>query len=77
MGDFEKERIEKVWKCPENGDISNCPIRHHCTYSGFGWFLYSMGVSAQPVKIDFKCDKCGAIIESTTDKAIMKKFVGR
>lgn len=46
-------------------------------YSSFGWLLYSIGMSAQPVKVDFIDPETGQIVGSTTDPSELKKYVGR
>ena len=46
-------------------------------YSSFGWLLYSIGMSAQPVKVDFIDPETGQVVSSTTDPAELKKYVGR
>lgn len=46
-------------------------------YSTFGWLLYSIGMSAKPVKVDFIDSETGEIVRSTTDPDELKKYVGR
>ena len=46
-------------------------------YSGFGWFLYLLGMSAKPTKVDFINPETGEIVDSTTDPEELKKYVGR
>jgi hypothetical protein len=60
--------------CDEN---KNYPVEFECTYSGFGWLLFSIGMSAKPTRVDFICSNCKEIIESTSNPEILKKYVGR
>ncbi|MBU2492520.1 MAG: hypothetical protein KJ571_07810 [Bacteroidetes bacterium] len=46
-------------------------------YSSFGWLLYSIGMSAKPVKVDFLDPDTNELVSSTTDPEILKKYVGR
>lgn len=46
-------------------------------YSSFGWFLYWVGMSAKPIKVDFIDPDTGDVVSSTTDPAELKKYVGR
>lgn len=46
-------------------------------YSSFGWILYSIGMSAQPIRVDFIDPETGQVVGSTTDPAELKKYVGR
>ena len=46
-------------------------------YSSFGWFLYWIGMSAKPIKVDFIDPEKGSVVSSTTDPAVLKKYVGR
>lgn len=63
--------------CSCGYDINDYHIHPKCEYSSFGWILYWIGMSAQPVKIDFVCDVCGEILRSTTEPGELKKYVGR
>ncbi|OGU35165.1 MAG: hypothetical protein A2068_01145 [Ignavibacteria bacterium GWB2_35_6b] len=46
-------------------------------YSSLGWLLYSIGMSAQPIKVDFIDPETGHVVGSTTDPVELKKYVGR
>lgn len=48
-----------------------------CKYSGVGWLLLFIGMSAQPTEVVFRCKKCGEIIESKTDEKTLKQYIGR
>jgi hypothetical protein len=64
-------------KCNCGFDKTSPNIIHKSEYSSFGWILYWIGISAQPNRINFLCDKCGEIIESTDNPEVLRKFVGR
>ncbi len=64
-------------KCSDGGDNKNYPVEFECTYSGLGWLLFSIGMSAKPTRVDFICANCKEIIESSSDPQTLKKYVGR
>ena len=57
--------------------IENKDLTFKTQYSSFGWFLYWIGMSAKPVKVDFFDRKTGEFVRSTTDPEELKKYVGR
>ncbi|MFA7227475.1 MAG: hypothetical protein WC061_00450 [Melioribacteraceae bacterium] len=64
-------------KCSCGYDRSSPHIRHNSEYSSFGMILYWIGISAVPARVNFQCDQCKEIIESTDDPSVIKKYVGR
>jgi hypothetical protein len=64
-------------KCSCGFDRSSPNIKHKSEYSTMGMILYWIGISAVPVRVNFHCDQCREIIESTDNPEIIKKFVGR
>ncbi len=46
-------------------------------YSALGWVLVSFGISHSPVKVVFSCDQCGEVLETITDKALLKEHTYR
>ncbi|GJQ62050.1 MAG: hypothetical protein SCALA702_11030 [Melioribacteraceae bacterium] len=65
-------------KCSCGFDESNKKwVMPVCEYSGIGWLLYFIGISAKPVKVKFKCQKCGDEFGETTDEETLKRYVGR
>jgi hypothetical protein len=55
--------------------------RHHylvepvCNYNWWGWVRLTLGVTAWPVSVSFKCLQCGEIIETTTDPEVLREQV--
>jgi hypothetical protein len=48
------------------------------TYTGWGWFLFTViGMSATPSKVEFVDKNTGKIEGESNNKKILKKFVGR
>ena len=52
-------------------------VEFECVYSGWGWLLFSIGMSARPSRVDFICRKCNQVIDSTSELVVLKKYVGR
>ena len=74
MSNFPKGFKDTKHNC---GDNKSYPVKFECTYSGLGWLLFSIGMSAKPTRVDFICSNCKEIIESSSDPQILKKYVGR
>jgi hypothetical protein len=77
MSDFPYGFKNTPHKCSLGSEIKNHPIDFECQYSGFGWLLFSIGMSAKPTRVNFICRNCKNVIESTADSEILKKYVGR
>ncbi|MBL1213937.1 MAG: hypothetical protein HND52_11320 [Ignavibacteriae bacterium] len=63
--------------CSDGSENKNHPVDFECTYSGLGWLLFSIGMSAKPTRVDFICTNCKKIIYTSTDSKILNKYVGR
>jgi len=66
---------------PEAENLPRCPCGHDRThflvspegkYTLIGWFWVTlMGVTTKPVRIDYRCRKCGNVLETTTDPKVL------
>jgi hypothetical protein len=57
-------------------NVKRYEVKTH--YSGFGWFLFTfIGMSAKPTRVDFIDRETGAVVRSTSDPEVLKKYVGR
>ncbi|MFQ5583128.1 MAG: hypothetical protein ACE5GL_01680 [Calditrichia bacterium] len=65
----------KNYTCPKCGE--NTRVDYRCSYSKTGKILLGIGISARPIRVDFKCRGCGEILESSTNPEVLKKYVGR
>lgn len=63
--------------CKCGYDKSNPNIVHKSVYSSLGWILNWIGISAQPIRVNYVCEVCGEVIESTDNPEVLKKYVGR
>ena len=61
----------------KKNDSPNKKLTFRTHYSGFGWFLYLVGMSAKPSKVDFINSETGEVVSSITDSKELKKYVGR
>lgn len=69
----------------EQGDwLKQCRCghnRHHylvepvCSYNWWGWVRLTLGVTAWPLAVHYKCLQCGDLIETTTDPEILSQQV--
>ena len=64
--------------CSCRNEINQSRITHETEYSQWGWFLFTvLGLSAKPKVVKFLCMDCGKVVKSSSEEAILKKFVGR
>ena len=42
----------------------------------WGWVLITVGITSIPIWMGFRCRRCKALIEETTDPAVMKRYRG-
>jgi len=64
-------------KCNCGYTIKDNKVIHECVYSGLGWFLFSLGMSAKPSEVKFKCVTCGVVFAIDKSNQTLKKYVGR
>ncbi|HPN37169.1 MAG TPA: hypothetical protein PL041_02115 [Melioribacteraceae bacterium] len=69
------EIINKKCKC--NKTINDNTVIHECIYSGLGYILFLIGMSAKPSMVKFKCVNCGVIFGIDKNPETLKKYVGR
>lgn len=68
---------EKNKKCKCGKTIKDDTIIHECKYTGVGWLLFSIGLSAKPSEVIFKCINCGEVYLIDKSEETLKKYVGR
>jgi hypothetical protein len=65
---------------PSPGEAKRCACGHarghHMVsadpeYSGWGWFLVLVGISATPHTVRFVCRRCEQVLETVTDRAAL------
>ena len=61
--------------CSCGHDRNHTLVRKKGEYSFWGWLALGMGATVVPRKLNFFCQKCGELIESTTDPDILNKEV--
>ncbi len=64
-------------------DLPRCACGHtrdhymvssDCTYSVGGYIWLIIGVTVYPIRVRFRCRKCGEVFETSTDPAVCKKY---
>lgn len=63
----------KTCKCGNNIESSNVNVS--IKYSLMGWFWWTMGTTAIPKQITFKCNQCNEIFEKLTEKSLIKYYI--
>jgi hypothetical protein len=61
-------------KCKCGHTIDDDFVTAKSRYNKWGWLLLSLAYSAKPVEIIFQCQKCGEIIEKSTDREVIEKY---
>ncbi len=64
-------------KCNCGYTIKDNKVIHECVYTGFGWLLFTIGMSAKPSEVIFKCVNCGVVFSKDKSNETLKKYVGR
>ena len=49
-------------------------VSSECTYSVGGYIWLIIGVTVYPIRVRFRCRKCGELFETSTDPEICKKY---
>jgi len=62
----------KFKKCSCSADVEDEKVTVKNHYSLMGWFWWSMGTTAIPKSISFKCNKCDIKFEEITDVGLIK-----
>ncbi|MCX7633486.1 MAG: hypothetical protein N2Z22_09175 [Turneriella sp.] len=44
-------------------------------YSKWGWFALLLGISANPILVQFACIRCGEVFDETNDPEELKKYI--
>jgi hypothetical protein len=61
-------------RCRCGHDKRHSRVRPGYHYGIVGSLLQIMGVSAVPTRIDFECGKCGEIVGSIVEPALLEKY---
>lgn len=65
-------------KCSCGYTKNDYQVERKSFYTKFGWFLVGgLGMSAKPIKVEYKCNECGDVLEIITDTEELKKYIGR
>jgi hypothetical protein len=69
------QEIIKNCKCGKT--IDDNMVIHECVYTGLGYLLFFIGMSAKPSAVKFKCVNCGDVFATDKREETLKKYVGR
>lgn len=67
--------LTKFKKCTCGVNIEDENVEIKMDYTLMGWFWWSMGATAIPKEITFRCKCCDKIFETLTDKEIIKYYI--
>lgn len=54
-------------RCKCGHDRTHYMVTPDGKYSGMGWFWVLFGVTTRPVRIEYRCRRCGEVFDETTD----------
>ena len=68
--------LEILEKCSCGHDRTHYMVSTLPTYTGWGTFWITLlGISAVPIRLDFKCRVCGEVFDFIRDSDELKKFL--
>lgn len=67
--------LTKFKSCNCGNSVESEETEISISYSVIGWFWWSMGTTAIPKQIIFRCKKCDSIFETLTDKELIKYYI--
>lgn len=67
--------LSKFKSCSCGATIESETTEVKYDYTPIGWFWQSMGATAIPKEISFKCNKCDKVFERITEKDIIKYYI--
>jgi hypothetical protein len=68
------EPAKELPRCACGHDINHKEVQPEPHYTGFGMFLFTMGITAMPKWADYRCVRCKTILGRTTDPKVLRKF---
>lgn len=68
--------LEQIERCSCGHDRKHHMVSPLPTYTTWGTFWISLlGISATPIRLDFKCRVCGEVFDFIRDEEELKKFL--
>jgi hypothetical protein len=67
--------LNKFNKCTCGKTINDLGVSIQYNYNWIGWFWWTMGATAIPKKITFKCESCNKIFDTLNDRELIKYYI--
>ena len=61
--------------CDWYDDIDHGMVQRAPHYGFMGWAAVLFGISMVPSRIDYRCRRCGVVLDSTTDPKLLRDQV--
>ncbi len=74
MSDAPRDPQKPTCSCGHDRDHYMVSRDPEYTVSGSIWVAI-FGVSTRPIRLKFRCRRCGEVFEETTDKAMLARYV--
>lgn len=65
-------QLPKACRC--GYDLTHPMVETHDHYGIGGWFLLMMGATPVPVRIDYRCSRCGVVLATTTSPKALRNY---
>ena len=59
--------------CPCGHSVGHHMVSAEAEYSGLGWLLVAIGVSARPVRVKYRCRRCEEVFGVSTDAELLSQ----
>lgn len=59
--------------CPCGHDRNHYRVSRDGEFRAWSWILLMFGVSARPIRVDWRCRMCDVTFDSTTDPDILRR----
>ena len=60
-------------RCSCGNGVDDFWVRPDCRYSLFGSLMYLIGATPRPVRVDYKCARCGEVVASSRDEDVLEE----
>lgn len=67
--------LTKFKTCTCGVNIESDLVDITISYTWIGWFFWSMGTTAIPKEIIFRCKKCDLVFDRLSNKEIIKYYI--
>lgn len=60
--------------CRCGHDLSHPLVTPEPSYNLIGWLLLGLGATPRPVRVEYRCSRCGVSLGTTASQDVLKKM---